>query len=76
MRVPVVPGELMLLICKDTLKVLEARFDLKNNIGFLPGAGDFEGKVLRERHAGHLMVPLLPESLPSETAGPLFSRRM
>ena len=24
----------MLLIGKDTLKVLEARFDLKNNIGF------------------------------------------
>ena len=32
MRVSVVPGELMLVICKDTLKVSEARFDLKNNI--------------------------------------------
>ena len=38
MRVSVVPGKLMLLIGKDTLKVLEARFDLKNNIGFFPGA--------------------------------------
>ena len=26
--------KLMLLIGKDTLKVLEARFDLKNNLGF------------------------------------------
>ena len=34
MRVPVVPGNLMLLIGKDTQKVLEARFDQKNNIGF------------------------------------------
>ena len=52
----------MLLIGKETLIVLEARFDLKNNIGNFPGAGDFEGKVLRESCAGHLMVPLLPES--------------
>ena len=62
MRVSVVPGKLMLLIGKDTLKVLEARSDLKNDIGIFPGAGDFEGKVLRESRAGHLMVPLLPES--------------
>ena len=48
MRVFVVPGKLMLLIGKDTLKVLEARFDLKNNIGIFPGAGDLQGKVLRE----------------------------
>ena len=27
-------AELYLLIGKDTLKVLEARFDVKNNIGF------------------------------------------
>ena len=33
MRVSVVPGKLMLLIDKDTRKVLEARFDRKNNIG-------------------------------------------
>ena len=59
------------------MKVLEARFDLKNNIGIFPGAGDFEGKMLRESRAGHLIVPLLPESfwefhdsfVPSETAG-------
>ena len=71
----------MLLIGSDTLKVLEARFDLKNNIGTFPGAGDFEGKMLRDSHASHLMVPLLPESffwefhdsfVPSETAGPLI----
>ena len=49
MRVSVVPGKLMLLIGKDTLKVLEARSDLKNDIGIFPGAGDFEGKVLREK---------------------------
>ena len=30
----------------DTLKVLEARFDLKNKNGIFPGAGDFQGKVL------------------------------
>ena len=79
MRVSVVPGKLMLLIGKDTLKVFEGRIDLKNNIGMFPGARDFEGKVLRESRAGHLMVPLLPESfwefhdsfVPSETAGPL-----
>ena len=60
----------MLFIGKDTLKVLEARSDLKNNIGNLPGAGD-------SFRAKHLMVPLLPESfwefhdsfVPSETAG-------
>ena len=64
MRVSVVPGKLMLLIGKDTLKVLEARFN-----------------VLRESRAGHLMVPLLPESfwechdlfVASETAGPMVS---
>ena len=50
----------MLLIDKDTSKVLEARFDLKNNIGIFPGAGDLQGKVLRESREGHLMVPLLP----------------
>ena len=59
MRVSVVPGKLMLLIGKNTLKVLEARFDLKNNIGIFPGAGDFQGNVLRESRAVHLMVPLL-----------------
>ena len=70
---------LMLLIDKDTLRVSEARFDLKNNLGLIPGVGDFEGKVLRESSASHLMVPVLPESLwefhdsfvPSETAGHL-----
>ena len=36
MRVSVVPRKLMLLFGKDTLKVLEARFDLKNSIGFFP----------------------------------------
>ena len=36
MRVSAVPGNLMLLIGRDTLKVLEARFDLKNNIGIFP----------------------------------------
>ena len=44
-----------------------------------PGAGYFQGGVLRESRAGHLMVPLLPESswdfhdscVPLETAGPL-----
>ena len=36
MRFSVVPGKLMLLIGKDTLKVLEARVDLKNNIGNFP----------------------------------------
>ena len=69
----------MLLIGKHTSKVLEARFDLKNNIGIFPGDGDLQGKVLRESRAGHLMVPLLPDSswefhdsfVPSETAGPL-----
>ena len=53
----------MLLIGKDTLKVLEARFDLKNNIGIFPGAGDFQGKVWRECRAGHLRAPLVPERL-------------
>ena len=38
---------------KDTLKLLEARFDPKNNIGIFPGAGDLQGKVLRESRAGH-----------------------
>ena len=84
MRVSVVPGKLMLLIGTDALKLLEPRFDLKKNIGNFPGAGDFEGKVLRESRAGHLMVLLLPEALrkfhdsfvPSETAGPLFFRQM
>ena len=49
MRVSVVPGRLMLLIGKDTLKVLEARFDVKNNIGFFPGTGDFQGKCCETR---------------------------
>ena len=79
MRVSEVPGKLMLLIGKDTLKVLEARFDLKNNIGIFPGAGDIQGNVLRESRAGDFLVPLLPDSswefhdsfVPSETAGPL-----
>ena len=65
----------MLLIGIDTLKVSEARFNLQNNIGLFPDAGDFEGKG----RAGHLMVPLLPESfwefhdsfVPSETTGPM-----
>ena len=52
----------MMLMGKDTLNVLEARFDLKNNIGIFPDAGDLQGKVLRESRAGHLMVPLLPDS--------------
>ena len=68
----------MLLIGRDTLKVMEARFDM-NNIGIFQGAGDIQGKVLRESRAGHLMVPLLPDSslkfddtfVPSEAAGPL-----
>ena len=55
------------------------RFDLKNNVGMFPGAGDFRGKALRESRAGHLMVEVLPDSswefddtfLPSEAAGPL-----
>ena len=47
MRVSVVPGKLMLLIGKVTLKVLEARFDLKNNSCIFLGAGYFQGKVLR-----------------------------
>ena len=42
MRVSVAPGKLTLLIGKDTLKVLEARFGLKDNIGIFPGAGDME----------------------------------
>ena len=79
MRISVVPGKLVLLIGKDALKVLEARFDLKNNIGIFPDAGDLQGKVLGDSRAGHLMVPLLPDSswefhdsfLPSGTAGPL-----
>ena len=79
MRVSVVPGKLMLLMGYDTLKVLEARFDLENHIGICPGAGDLDGNVLRESPAGHSMVPLLPDLswefrdsfVPSETAGPL-----
>ena len=62
MRVSVVPGKLMLFNGKYTLKVLEKRFDLKNNIGIFPSAGDFESKMLRESRASHMMVPLLPES--------------
>ena len=46
MRVSVVPGKLMLFIGEDTLKVLEARFDLKNDIGIFPALEIFEGKVL------------------------------
>ena len=60
------------------MKVLEARFGLKNLIGIFPGAGDFQGKVLRESRAGHVIVPLLLDSssefddtfVPSEAAGP------
>ena len=69
MRVSVVPGKLMLLIGKDTLKVVEARFDLKNNIGIFPGAGDLQGKVYSRfhrcpiRHGNGSFVP-------SETARP------
>ena len=67
----------MLLIGKYMLKVLEARFDLKNNIGIYPG---LQGKELRENRARHLMVPLLPDTssefhdsfTPSETAGPMI----
>ena len=84
MRVSVVPGKLMLLIGKDTLKILEARFDLKSNIWNFPGAGDLEGQVLRESGANHLMAPLLSESFwefpdsfaSSETVEPWFTRRM
>ena len=73
----------MRLIGKDTLKVLEARFDFRNKIGIFPGAGDYQGKVLRESRAGHLMVPVLPDSpwefddtfVPFEIAGLMFSRR-
>ena len=43
MRVSVVPGKLMLLIGRDTMKVLEARFDLKNNIGIFPMCWRFSG---------------------------------
>ena len=64
----------MLLVGKDTLEVLEARFDLKIILEF---------RVLEISKAtccaGHLMVPLLPDSswefddtfVPSEAAGPL-----
>ena len=38
----------MLLIGKDTLKVLEAGFNLINNIGIFPGAAGFQGEVSRE----------------------------
>ena len=84
MRVSVVPGKLMLLIGTDTLKVLEARFDFRNKIGIFPGAGDYQGKVLRESRAGHLMVPVLPDSswefddtfVSFEVAGLMFSRRV
>ena len=46
-------------------------------IGIVLGAGDFQGKVLREIRAKHLMVLMLPDSyrefdgtfLPSEAAG-------
>ena len=61
MRVSEVPGKFVLLRGKDSLKVLETRFDLKNNIGIFSDAVDFQGKVLRESRAGHSMVPLLPE---------------
>ena len=49
MRVSVVPGELMLAIGEDTLTVSEARFDSKNNIGHVPGAGDFSKEECCER---------------------------
>ena len=45
----------MLLIGKDTLKVLEARFNPKNHVDIFLAAGDFQGKVLRESRAGHLI---------------------
>ena len=70
----------MLLIGKDTLKVLEARALMcRVMLVFFLGAGDFRGKVLRESRVKHLMVPLLPDSswefddtfLPSEAAAPL-----
>ena len=46
-------------------------------IGIVLGAGDFQGKILRESRAKHLMVLMLPDSsrefdgtfLPSEAAG-------
>ena len=68
---------------RHAVKVLEARFGLKNIIGVFPGAGDFQGKVLRESRAGHVMVPLLLDSssefddtfVPSEAAGPPVSRQ-
>ena len=74
------PRKSLLFIGKDTLKLLEARFDLKINIGMFPGAGVFQGEMLRESRAGHLMVPVLLDSswefhdsfVPSETAGPPF----
>ena len=56
LRVSVVPRELMLLIGKDT-------HDLTSKtILIFPGAGYFQGNVLRDSRAGHLMVPLLPDS--------------
>ena len=64
---------------RHVASVGRTRFGLKNNVGIFPGAGDFQGKVMREIRARHLMVPLLPDSswgfdgtfVPSEAAGPL-----
>ena len=58
--------------------MLEARFGLKNNFGIFAGVADFQGKVLRESGAGHLMIPLLLDAswefhdsfVPSKTVGP------
>ena len=58
-RISVVPVKLMFLIGTDTLKVFEARFDLKKHLRN-PGAGDFQGTVLRGSRAGHLTGPVLP----------------
>ena len=66
----------MLLIGKDTLNFLKARFDLENNIRIFPGAGDLEGKVLRESRAGHLMVSLLLDSSWFVFMIRLFHRRL
>ena len=79
MRVSAVPGKLMLLAGKDTLKVLEARFDLKKKFGIFPVLEIVIAKCCESVVRGHLRVPWLPDSswevhdpfVPSETAGPL-----
>ena len=87
MRVSVVPGWLMLLIGKDTLQVLEARFELKNTfMGFCPGAGGILRTKCCEQAAQVTgWFPVLPESfwefngslVPSKTVGPMvFSTNM